>query len=154
MDFEKVNGKTAWNVDYTIDMPADCNSPIMKSRFTHYEVTNDITRLFDKYNIFLEDKENSRASYMTTYFHIDSRDIKEFVNHGTKYLAFRIPGATRGCLELQHIANKDGYIFRILSVEFYKDSCFDKLKCYRHEILDDPEIESLPGKLLKIKGLY
>lgn len=57
-----------------------------------------------------------------------------------KRIAFRVPGATRGCLDLE---KKSENIYRIINIHFYNDTCFGKnphtLECYKTEVVEGVE---------------
>lgn len=138
------------NFDYEIDL---CDSTNVEIIFNHFEIINDITKMFDRYNILLEG--NSRYNeYMHTYLHIDNLDIKHLYSDNLVHIAFCIHCVIRGNILLEKLKlNWDDFYFIIRNVEFYHDSCFDKLQCYKKEILTDPDILALNGKIIKISNL-
>lgn len=89
------------------------------------EFVGEITEDMDKFLLFEneEHKEILKDIYRT-YIVIHSNDDKD-----KTILCFRVPGATRGYIELD--SNN-----KIREIEFYENQCFSKLKCYKREVVD------------------
>ena len=94
----------------------------------------DITYEMDKYLLH-------RHSYIYTYIEFFKDRLYIDGKEGNVYL-FRVPGATRGCIK----TDEEGIIE---SIDFYEDTCYGSVGCYRREV--EGVKEEYIGKLLKLK---
>lgn len=88
------------------------------------EFVGEITYEMDKFLLFENEEQREQIKDIySTYIVVHSEE-----NNKTT-LCFRVPGSTRGYIEL----DSDN---RIKKIEFYEDQCFGRLKCYKREIVD------------------
>lgn len=89
------------------------------------EYYNNFTAELDKYRT--DEIKNSRyEDLLRTYLWLP--EVEEVRERKGKIIAFRIPGATRGCVKVD-----DNLI--IENITFYDDTCFAKgLRCYKDDI--------------------
>lgn len=100
-----------------------CNyGKILIQMYSEDEGKGSLTRDMDQY-LVSEYMKKRNATYLCDYGERKESKCKEVYTW-----AIRVPGATRGHI----ITNKDGIIEEI---QFYEDTCFKKLKCYREQIL-------------------
>ena len=90
-----------------------------------YKVYNELTHEMDKY----------KKSHLKEREVFDTCILK--MEEGL--YCFRVTGATRGHIETEN------YIIK--NIEFYRDSCFDKLKCYDEDIVN--VVEKYIGKNIR-----
>jgi len=88
-----------------------------------------ITDMFDLYQIYQSELGPPYDQWMKTYM-MPPED-----HSGKWYIPFRVPGATRGCIEV--IPN--GNLWEIIHIEFYKstaivDEC--AIGCYKADVKD------------------
>lgn len=93
------------------------------------EVYTNFTRWMDNYLNCSDDMKNS-FGYRTYLIDIEKVDI----SYGEKYtgsnvVAFRVPGATRGSVEIDKYGN-------IRAVHFIDSSAFGSIGCYKPEVKD------------------
>lgn len=113
------------------------------------EFRNNFTRFLDKYRTDeIMSLEEPYKSMMTTYLWYNDIESDNYED-GIKDIAFRLPGATRGHIEV----DKDNIINKIV---FYDDTCFDAkhngIKCYKKEIESAAYTEFLDTKLDVVNG--
>lgn len=111
------------------------------------EYRNNFTKFLDKYRTEeIMKLEEPYKSTMTTYLWYN--DIKN-LNNTYNHVAFRLPGATRGHIEVDKDLN-------INNIVFYDDTCFDAkhngVKCYTKEVEAAACSEFLHTKLDIVNG--
>lgn len=87
----------------------------------------ELTEFFDKYIL----DKNKNYSWYKTYLY---NDISVFSNNGYLQIAFRVPGATRGGIQLERI---DMNKFKIIDIHFNQDVCFGEFACYKKQLKED-----------------
>ena len=98
----------------------------------------ELTEFFDKYLI-----KDHAAEYYRTYLWNDLLDTKpdivypELKDKKLYLISFRVPGATRGSLEIIRLNENQ---FRIYKIHFYNDTSFGKFKCYDLRLKNDSKI--------------
>ena len=96
-----------------------------KSKYDpHGDLICSMTEYFDKYI-----PNRKQYSWYKTYLY---NDIGIFSDKGLNRIAFRVPGATRGCIDLERI---DKNHFKIIDIHFNEDCCFGNIGCYKKSIL-------------------
>lgn len=100
------------------------------------EYRNDFTRFLDEYRTdSIMKLESPYKEMMSTYlWNMDiENDFSYYDGKKGKCIAFRLPGATRG-----HIEVDENYIIK--DILFYADTCFNKNKngveCYKPEVVE------------------
>lgn len=87
----------------------------------------ELTEFFDKYIL----DKNKTYSWYKTYLY---NDISVFSNDHYLQIAFRVPGATRGSIQLERISmNK----FKIIDIHFNQDVCIGEFACYKEQLKED-----------------
>ena len=105
---------------------------------------NNFTKFLDKFRTEeIMNLEEPYKTMMTTYLCSDDFE-RELDEDGVRNIAFRVPGATRGHIEV----DKD---FIIKKIVFYDDTCFDArhngIKCYTKDVEVNANTEFLHTKL-------
>lgn len=111
------------------------------------EYRNNFTKFLDNYRTEeIMKLEEPYKSMMTTYLCLD--DIKN-LDENHRNVAFRVPGATRGHIELNDNNEIDNIVF-------YDDTCFDAkhkgIRCYVKEVEAAACSEFLHTKLDIVNG--
>lgn len=84
----------------------------------------EMTEYFDKYI-----PNRKQHSWYKSYLF---NDIGTFSNKELCRIPLRVPGATRGCIDLERV-NKNQFI--IMDIHFYEDTCFGNIGCYDRAII-------------------
>lgn len=101
------------------------------------EYRNDFTRFLDEYrsdNILIG-LEPFWQKVMSTYlcYNDIEDDIRSYDLQPERHIAFRVPGATRGHVEVDEN-------FVIKKIVFYPDTCFNSnhngIECYKKEVVE------------------
>lgn len=112
-----------------------------KNKFDPYgDLICPMTEYFDKYIPY-----RKRYSWYKTYLY---NDIGVFSDKGLNRIAFRVPGATRGCIDLERINNNQ---FLIINIHFNEDCCFGNIGCYKRSILKASQ--KFIGKILDFSNV-
>ena len=88
------------------------------------DLTCELTEYFDK---FIPNRK--QHSWYKTYLY---NDIDIFSDRPLYRIAFRVPGATRGSIELERV-NLNQFI--IMDIHFHEDTCFGNIGCYDKAII-------------------
>lgn len=113
------------------------------------EFRNNFTKFMDSYRIdSIMNLEEPYEAMMTTYLWYNDIESDNYEDD-IKDIAFRLPGATRGHIEV----DKDNIIKKIV---FYDDTCFNAnhngIECYKKEIEVAVNTEFLHTKLDIVNG--
>ena len=100
------------------------------------DLVYELTEFFDEYIL----DKNKTYNWYKTYLY---NDISIFSNDEYLQIAFRVPGATRGGIQLERISMDK---FKIIGIHFNQDVCFGEFACYKKQLKEDSK--QYIGKIL------
>ena len=116
------------NDNIIIEIPMNFNYAV--------EIKNEIKKFIDRYRVdeFNDERLKDYRDVFETYIAIDRCNIEDLLaNTQLYFLSFRVPGATRGKIELQRICDDQNnnytnteYLYRIVDIHFIDETCFTR----------------------------